>query len=411
MAGRACEVVSLAELRSVHRVGVRIHDSGAFDGIPLEALLPLHSPKASKAISSSSNSSGKTDKSRNSKAAWGSSETRGASPQNQAHSEPEATLPLPRISVSVSVSEREWQVEREVEVEMEELEEEEPQTEMETEPEPVFVAPQRSRGGKPRWRVRERGHGVSRFRGPSSTEIVEAFYRQALGVDRPKPASGAAPAELFETPLPVAPAPAWMSAAGNVKASLQQALPDTAVKTAEIPPLSASTNKVAKTKAKAKVKVKTAPVNVTQAQVDWTHAIYDLPPSSSGGGGAGAGRRKAAPVPERADSPVQSAAHVVALEFDEANALFDGDARKKGNGGGGRGKRAAAAASKLDAALCLGQDRHVAAHVDLSGADDMGPLLMAKGVEYRAAQEAQRWTLEPPPPESDEPDFAAVPED
>jgi hypothetical protein len=346
-----------------------------------------------------------------------------AQAQAQVQAEPEATLPLPRISVSVTVSERERQVEREQEmkVEVEGLDEEEPQTE--TEPEPVFVAPQRSRGGKPRWKVRERGHGVSRFRGPSSTEIVEAFYRQALGVDRPKPASGASAAELLETPLPIAPAPAWMSsAAGGVKASLQQALPDTAATPAEVaatavPPPSASTSKAAKIKAK----VKTAPVHVTQAQVDWTHAIYDLPPSTSGGGG----RRKAPPTQERADSPVQSAAHVVALEFDAANALFDlgdgaregngngdGDARKKGKGSGGRGKLAAAAAAKLDAAL--GLDPTMPAAIDLTEVeyfdDGQGPF-MAKGIEYRAAQEAQRWTLEPPPPESDEPDFAAVPED
>ena len=175
MAGKRCEVVSVTELHSAHRVGVRVEATGAFDGLPVEALLPEVPPPASLRKRSATKPRIVVDV--ETSPPPGPSTVAVAWPATSdalvpsitvsvTHATPlPSTVSPPSSPLVVTGPETEHSAPA-------------PALNLAQAPDPAPVAAKTKRG--PRIKVRERGSSASHFRGPSSTDIVNAFYREAL---------------------------------------------------------------------------------------------------------------------------------------------------------------------------------------------------------------------------------------
>ena len=335
-------------------------------------------------------------------------------------------MPAPLVSVSVSVSAAPAPAPRHVPAPAPAV--------VPTLDAPKPAAPAQAKAG-PRYPVRERGHSAkTRFRGPSSAEIVEAFYRKSL---EPKPAPAPAPAEAEAEaeagPLgpetveaPPAPAPAWMTL--QHQQQQRQARPEPA--TAPAPATTPAPTPASHPRA----------LRPSVAEFDpFRNAVYDIPLAADAErSGAGArGKAKARPKgkgqgksqqnqwaaePAAADEvPGQLRVAVVRPEFDSAGAIFDMPDPEAARAARPKKWQPPASAKRQQA------DGHDGGGGDEGGGEDDrgdgeagegavepwegdGREFMVGGLFYHKAQQAlleAKRALGPPPPELESPVSAA----
>lgn len=329
MAGQRCEVVSISELHSVHRVGVRIEATGAFDGLPLEALFREAGPaprQRTKPRSAPSDTS---------RRARGLAADVPALPGASLAWPERADAPVPSISVSVSAAAPQRRGSGS-------------SSGPEAAP-PAAAAARPAAGGEkpksapkgPRIKVRER-RPASQYQGPTSADVVQEFYLRAL--DRPAhtatwdPVFSVRPpqSDTAETP----PADSAFRelphyAVGQAVKVVPALRPEHAVEVYF--PLSSERPPTVTPLAAPLLAPQTAPHSppvppkpkfaFSQAQFDMENAIFDIGVRASaerlheGLAPKKAGKRPSSAAPELPTNTGKMA--VVDVQFDAVNAIFD----------------------------------------------------------------------------------------